>query len=57
MEHHPDIVYDPDSVLYPTSEIPAGQLPPFLERAISIASTFSSFSFQKSHICARFYLK
>ena len=39
MEHHPDIVYDPDSVLYPTSEIPAGQLPPFLERAISIATT------------------
>lgn len=39
MEHHPDIDYNPDSVLYPTSEIPAGQLPPFLERAISVAST------------------
>ena len=39
MDQHLDIDYNPDSVLYPTSEIPAGQLPPFLERAISVAST------------------
>ena len=39
MEHPNHIFADPNAVLYPTSEIPAGQLPPFLERAISIAST------------------
>ena len=39
MEQPNHIFADPDAVLYPTSEIPAGQLPPFLERAISIAST------------------
>lgn len=39
MEPYLDIDINPDSVLYPTSEIPAGQLPPFLERAISVAST------------------
>lgn len=39
MEQLNDIIFNPDSVLYPTSEIPAEQLPPFLQRAISIAST------------------
>ena len=39
MEQYQDIILNPDSVLYPSLEIPAGQLPPFLERAISIAST------------------
>ena len=39
MEQYRDIIPNPDSVLYPTSEIPAGQLPTFLQRAVSIAST------------------
>ena len=39
MEQPNHIMSNPDSVLYPTFEIASGQLPPFLERAISIAST------------------
>ena len=39
MEQPDHIMSNPDSVLYPTFEIASGQLPPFLERAISIAST------------------
>ena len=39
MEQPDHIMSNPDSVLYPTFEIASGQLPLFLERAISIAST------------------